>query len=128
MKLNAKTIARLILGLGYTIFSLNFFFHFFPLPQPPEAMGKIEGAIFATGYWFQFVKITELVGGLLLLSGLFVPLAIVILAPVTLNIIVMHLFLDPAGMAPALVLFILNVYLGLAYIKYYKPMLQARTE
>ncbi len=128
MKQKLRTLARLLLGLMLVVFSLNFFFHFIPLPTPTEAMGKIEGAIYATGYWFQFEKILELVIGLLLLSGYFIPLALVLLAPLTVNIVVMHVFLDPAGMGPALVLLVLHLYLATTYFKYYRPFLVAKAD
>ena len=121
--LNSKTAARILLGLAYTVFGLNFFFHFLPMPPSTEAMGKITGAIYGTGYMFQFIKLTEITCGLLLLSGFFVPLALVVLAPITVNIVLMHGFLDPAGIIPALVILVLHVFLGAKYLNYYKPML-----
>ncbi len=124
---HAKTAARIILGLAYTVFGLNFFFQFLPLPPSTEAMGAIIGAIYNTGYMFQFIKITEIVGGLMLLSGLFVPLALVVLAPITLNIVLMHGFLDPSGMALGLLIFVVHVFLGIQYLNYYRPMLAAKT-
>ena len=90
-----KLAARILLGLAYLIFGLNFFLQFLPLPPSTEAMGKITGAIYQTGYMFQFIKLTEIVGGLLLVLGLYVPMALIVLAPVTLNSVLMHAFLDP---------------------------------
>jgi hypothetical protein len=126
--MKTKMIARTLLGLAFTIFSLNFFFHFLPNPPSTEAMGKVTGAMYQTGYWFQFIKTVELVSGLLLLANLFVPLVLVVLAPITINIILMHGFLDPAGIGPAAVILVLHVYLGIAYINYYKPMLVAKAQ
>jgi putative oxidoreductase len=125
--MNAKTIARIILGLAYTVFGLNFFFHFLPMPPSTDAMGKITGAIYGTGYMFQFIKLTEIICGLLLLANLFVPLALVMLAPITINIVLMHGFLDPAGIGAALVIVVMHVFLGLKYLNYYKPMLAAKS-
>jgi putative oxidoreductase len=126
--MNKLTLAaRILLGLGYTVFGLNFFFQFFPLPPSSEAMGQVTGAIYQTGYLFQFIKLTEIVCGLLLLSGLFVPLALVILAPVTLNIVLMHAFLDPAGLGAGVALMALHLFLGFSNLKHYRPLLVART-
>ncbi len=124
---HGTTAARIILGLAYTVFGLNFFFHFLPQPPSTEAMGAITGAIYSTGYMFQFIKITEIVGGLMLLSGMFVPLSLVILAPITLNIVLMHGFLDPSGIALGLLLFVIHVFLGIRYLNFYRPMLAAKT-
>lgn len=123
-----KLAARILLGLAYLIFGLNFFLQFLPLPPSTEAMGKITGAIYQTGYMFQFIKLTEIVGGLLLVLGLYVPMALIVLAPVTLNIVLMHAFLDPAGVGAGLVLTILHIFLGFAYLKHYRPLFVAKAE
>lgn len=128
LPIQTKTIARVLLGALYLTFGLNFFLHFLPMPPPNEAMGKILGAMFETGYWFPFIKITEIVFGALILAGLFVPLSLVVLAPVTLNIVLMHGILDPSGIGAGLVILVLHIYVGLSYLKYYRPMLAAKTE
>ena len=92
------TAARLFLGLVFTVFGLNFFLHFLPMPAPPPQAGAFEGALFASGYLFPLLKVTEVVTGLLLLGGLLVPLALALLAPVIVNIVAFHLFLAPAGL------------------------------
>lgn len=120
---HAKTGARTILGLIYFVFGLNFFFQFLPQPPSTEAMSNLTGAIYMSGYMFQFIKITEIVGGALLLLNLFTPLALVILAPITLNILAMHAFLDPAGLPVGLLLTVVHIALGYFYFDKFKPML-----
>ena len=73
------------------------------------------GGLMGSGYFWPFLKITEIVCGLLLLSGIGVPLALVVLAPITTNIVLFHVFLEPANIAVALVLLVLHLYLGYAY-------------
>ena len=49
--------ARIVLGLIYFVFGLNFFFHF--LPTPPSAGGVAEafvGGLFQSGYFFPMLK------------------------------------------------------------------------
>ncbi len=121
-----KVGTRSILGLVYLIFGLNFFLQFLPVPPSSEEMSKLTGAIYMSGYMFQFIKITEIVGGALLLLNLFTPLALVILAPITLNIVAMHAFLDPAGLPIGLVITALHIFLGVLYIENFKPMLKAK--
>ena len=123
---HVKTAARLLLGVLFLTFGLNFFFQFLPMPPSPEPMGKLMGAFFESGYLFQFIKVTEILMGLLLLANLFVPLALVILAPITLNIVAAHLFLDPAGIGAAALILVLHVFLGVQYFSYYKTMLTAK--
>src|SRR5436190_4120927 len=93
------TAARLFLGLVFTVFGLNFFLHFLPMPPAPPRAASFAGALFASGYLFPLLKSTEVVAGLLLLRGRFVPLALAVLAPIVINIVGFHLFLAPAGMA-----------------------------
>ena len=121
-----KTPARYLFGVIWVVFGLNFFLHFIPMPPPNEAEGAFLGAMFATGYFFPFVKVVEIICGLLLLSNLFVPLALVVIAPITLNILLVHTFLDQSGLPIALLVTALNLILGLAYIEKFKPMLQAK--
>jgi uncharacterized membrane protein YphA (DoxX/SURF4 family) len=118
--------ARLLLGLLYTVFGLNFFLHFIPLPPNPEAANNLLGAFFAAGYLFPFIKITEIVGGVALLSGLFAPLALVVLAPITLNIFAFHLFLAPDGLPVTVLILALHLFLGYANKDKYASILKAK--
>lgn len=59
------------------------------------------------------LKIAEILSGILLLSGRFVPLALLILAPIVLQIVMFHVFLYSGGMALPIVILILELYLGL---------------
>ena len=70
------------------------------------------GALAASGYFFPLLKATEVIAGLLLLSGQRVPLALTVLAPVVVNISAFHLFLAPEGLGMAAVLVALEIYLA----------------
>ncbi len=121
----AITAARYALGLLLLIFGLNGFLHFLPMPEMPEAAGRFLGAMVETGYLFPLVKLIEISVGVMLLTNRFVPLALVLLAPISVNIVAFHLFLDPAGIAAGAVVFLLNLFLLLAYKPVYEPMLRA---
>jgi uncharacterized membrane protein YphA (DoxX/SURF4 family) len=127
MKSKLILAARILLGLIFFVFGLNFFLHF--LPQPPMAgpAGAFAGAMFATGYLFILVKVVEVVSGLLLLAGRFVTLALALLAPIVVNIVFFHLFLAPAGILVPLVVLALELFLAWSYRNVYRPMLAART-
>lgn len=126
MKEKLPVIVRTVFGLGFTIFGLNGFFHFLPLPPPEGEAAKFIDALVGSGYFYQFLKGTELVCGLLLLSGYFVPLALVVLAPVLLNIVLFHLFLDPAGLPTGIILTAIEVYLAWAYGGSFKGVLTVK--
>lgn len=107
--------SRVILGLLYVVFGLNFFFQFLQMPPPPEAGGQFLGALFATGYIFPIIKTIEIVAGLALISGFFVPLALLLLAPITVNILLYHTILDPAGAGLAIALTVLSLLVAWGY-------------
>ncbi len=91
------TLLRLALGLLFFVFGLNGFLGFLPQPPVPPEAGAFLAALGATGYMFPLVKGTELVAGMFLLSGRFVPLALLFLAPVVVNIIAFTVVLSPAN-------------------------------
>ena len=121
------TAARLLLGLVFTTFGLNFFLHFLPTPPPPpRALAAIMG-LMANGYLMQLAHATEVVAGVLLLTGFFVPLALALLAPVIVNIVAFHLLLAPSGLGLGLLVLALEIGLAWAYRAAFAPMLRART-
>jgi putative oxidoreductase len=112
---NLTTAARLFLGLVFTVFGLNFFLHFLPTPPPAPRAAAFAGALFSSGYLFPLLKTTEVMAGLLLLSGRFVPLALAVLAPIVINIVGFHLFLAPSGVPLALAMLATELYLSWAH-------------
>ena len=126
MKSKLVLAARILLGLIFFVFRLNFFFHFLPQPPPPPAAAAFAGAMFATGYLFVLLKVVEVASGLLLLIGRFVPLALALLAPVVVNIIMFHAFLAPAGLPVPILVLALELGLAWSYRDAFRPMLAAR--
>ena len=102
----AFVIARVLLGLVFTVFGLNAFLHFFPNPPVPGLAGQLMGALLGSHYYVIAFG-TELIGGALLLSNRYVPLALTLLGPVIVNILSFHMFLGAEGMAPAIVVTVL---------------------
>lgn len=120
--------ARIVLGLIYFVFGLNFFFHFIPTPPPAGGVADaFTGGLFQAGYFFPFLKGLEVILGTLLLVGLFVPLVLVILAPISINILLFHVFLAPGGSLMGIVIVAFNLYLAWAYRDYYKPLFTSKT-
>lgn len=118
--------ARIVLGLIYFVFGLNFFLNF--LPMPPQSGGPAETfvtGLFQSGYFFPFLKGIEVILGAALLIGVFVPLVLVILMPISLNILLFHAFLTDNPVM-SIVIIALQLYLAWAYRDYYKPLFQRR--
>lgn len=103
-------IARYLLGVIFVVFSLNFWLHFIPMPSPEEgslAAGFI-GALYMSGF-LAIVKVLELLGGILLLAGRYVNLALAVLGPIVVVIVLYHLFILEAGYPMAGLLGVLSI-------------------
>ena len=125
MKL-AATISRYLLGLMFTVFGLNGFLNFIKQPPPtdPNAIHFFTG-VAMSHYAYMFFAF-QLVAGLLLLSGYFVPLALVILAAELVNILTFHATMNPAGFAPGLLATVLWIIVFLQYRASFAPLLAAK--
>jgi uncharacterized membrane protein YphA (DoxX/SURF4 family) len=129
MKSKATTAARVLLGLVFFVFGLNFFLHFIPAtPMSGKAAEFMAGAM-ASGYLLQLVHATEAVAGAALLARRYVPLALTVLAPIVVNIVAFHAFLmPPVTMGVPLVILALEVFLAWSYRSAFRAVLRAREE
>jgi uncharacterized membrane protein YphA (DoxX/SURF4 family) len=113
MKQKLPTIARVLLGLVFLGSGIGgFVSHFAFPPDLPEGLLTFTKGLAASKYFLPFLKGTEIACGLLLVVGAFVPLALVVLAPIILNIFLTHLFLAPSGLPVALAVGALEIYLA----------------
>jgi hypothetical protein len=120
-------VFRLFLGAIYLIFGLNGLFSFLPGPTMAPAARNFIDALMATGYMFPLWKGVEVATGISLLAGRFVPLMLVVALPITLNIFLVHLILDPASLAIGLLLLLLHALLLLSHLQVYRPLLRSRS-
>ncbi len=122
------TAARILLGLVFFVCGLDGFLHFLPQPTEPPSEGAmaLAMALFKSGYMFPLIKGTEVAAGALLLANRFVPLALVIIAPVIVNIFAFHAFLAPSGLVLASVLVALELALAWSHRAAYRPLLAVR--
>ena len=113
MKNKLTLIARVLLGLIFFVFGIAGLFNLLPPPENiPENMMAFMTGLMATKYFFPLLKGTEAICGALLLSGAFVPLALVVLAPIVLNIFLVHAFMQPSGLPMAILVGLLEIYLA----------------
>lgn len=120
--LHAPTGARIVLGLIFFVFGLNGFLGFLPQPEVTAEGGAFLGALAATGYMFPLVKGTEVLAGALLLSNRLAPLALVLLAPVVVNIVAFHVVLSPGGYGMLATLVGLGGYLARHHWPSFAPL------
>jgi hypothetical protein len=122
-------IAGILMGLTFLVFGLNGFLHFIPQPKTmPEGAGAFFGALMKTGYMLPLIFGTQVIVGALLVSNRFVPLALALIAPVIVNIVAFHAFIEPSGAIMAGVVLVLEIYLAWSYRKAYLPMLAMRVK
>ena len=121
-------VARILLGLVFFVFGLDGFLHFVPQPtEPPsEPVLSFVVGLLKSGYMFPLIKGTEVAVGALLLSNRFVALALVVIAPVIVNIFAFHAFLAPSGVVIAGALVILAAYLAWVHRSAYRPLFAPR--
>jgi len=115
----AVIIARIILGGGFLVFGLNHFLNFFSQPQPdlPENAAKFGSALVASKY-MDVIKVLEAVGGAFVLTGLFLPLGLVILMPILVNIALFDfLLVEKPGLGQLFL--VLGIFLIIAYRAYF---------
>src|SRR6267378_2840509 len=121
------TIARLLLGLVFVVFGLNGFLNFISMgPMPSGLAGQFIGAL-ALSHYFWVVAALQVAGGALLLVNRFVPLGLVLLGPVIVNIVLYHVFLNPSGIALAVVVVILWLIVFYGHRQYFSGIFAQRT-
>ncbi len=115
-------IVRIALGLALLVFGANKFLHFIPMPEPNGDAKEFMTSLGATGYLFPVVGFLEVIIGVMLLLKKWVAFALVLLAPISINIMLFHLFLDIPGAPFALLILIFNGILIFKHWQQYKPL------
>src|SRR5271169_2664743 len=121
-----SVVARYLLGLIFTVFGLNGFLNFIHQPPPANPLALQFLIAVSSSHFAAFFFALQVLGGLLLLSGYFVPLALTILAAELYNILAFHLTLAPASSTPALVASVLWVLVFLQYRESFKEIFSAK--
>ena len=120
----ATIIARSLLGLIFVVFGSNMFLHFIPMPPPPEGPAReFMTALFMSHYVY-VVGALQVVGGLILLSGRWVPLGLTLLGPVIVNIVCFHVLMAPAGLPMALVVSFFALFLLWRYREHFAGLVK----
>ena len=116
----SHTILRIALGLMLLLFGLNKFIWFlqdFDFTGYPQAQYLFDALRYSwsdssgNGYIMALVGLTEVIVGLLLILKKWVPLALVMLVPISINIVLFHAFLNIPNIGPAIVVALINGYL-----------------
>lgn len=121
-------VSKYIIGLIYFVFGLSFFF--VTPPPPDESIAPFMTGLMSTGYFFPFLKVTETVCGALVIAGFFAPLALVILAPITIQIFLFHAVMTPGitNLIIPIAMIVLHVLAARNYWSVYQPLLKPKTK
>src|SRR6266550_1342757 len=117
--------ARFVLGLIFLIFGLNGFLHFIPSPPLTGTVGQFVGALYVSHY-LVVVFLVQLIGAILLLINRYVPLALTMLAPIIVNILLVHILMAPSGLPLAIVVTVLWIVVFLSVRSAFGGLLQER--
>ncbi len=107
--------ARILLGLIFVVFGFNGFLHFIHMPPTTNPLAEQFFNALAISRYMNVVSALQIIGGLLVLLGFFVPLGLTILCSILVNILLFHALMAPAGLPLALVCAALAVFLVWRY-------------
>ena len=99
----ASMIARYLFALIFIVFGLNGFLHFLPQPPPTSEMVKQYVTVMVASHYLMVIFALQLIAAVLFLFRRTVPLALIIAAPLIVNILLFHALMDPHGIVPGLV-------------------------
>ncbi len=110
----APTVASILLGLLFVMSAITVLFNLAPMPELPKdtPISHFMAAFGPTGY-MKFVKVIELLGGILLVIPKTRNLGLLCLGPIILNILAFHHFVAGDGILQPMLIVIslLAVYL-----------------
>lgn len=122
----AVLIVRILLGLIFLASSVVVLFKLVPVPPLTGNVKIFNDGLAATGYFIPMLKVIELVCAIALITGFFVPLALVVLFPIVVHIFVYHAVLAPEGLVIGALLLVANLFLAYYHRQRYAPLFRAR--
>jgi len=117
-------IARVLLGLIFVFFGSNAFLHFLPMPPLPQGLAGLYLKAFLESGYVYVIGGMQVIAGLLLLIGRFVPLGLTILGAIIFNIWAFHILMAPEGFPPAAVVTLLWAFLVWRYCESFAGLLR----
>ncbi len=100
-----------MLGLIFVAFGLNGFLNFLPMRSFSDTSGAFMMALVETGYFFPLLKLCEFTAGIMILTGRMMSIGLLMLAPITVNVFLFHVFLEPGGIIMGTVVLGLELFL-----------------
>jgi len=124
----AVIIVRTLIGLLFLFASIAYFA--FPAPPLPDGLSEntktFLAGLDASKYILTITKIFELLCGLMFVSGRFVALAVVLIAPIAVNILLVNAIHMPSGLPIAIPLFLGILFLAYTEREKYAPLFTSK--
>jgi uncharacterized membrane protein YphA (DoxX/SURF4 family) len=107
-------VLRILLGAAMIIFGASKFFN---APPDPEAMGEGMYSIMTVFYspFMLMIGALELLSGLALVVGKFIPVALTLCIAIMFNAFMLHVFYDPKNFLFSLIFLLLGIVLVFAH-------------
>jgi len=118
--------ARVALGLIFGLSGMNHVLGLVPMPPMEGATALFWEGLAQTKYFFPLLGLVELAAGALLATGWMVPLALVLIAPVVVNVVLFHAWLAPQGLGIAALVLLLTAAVARSHWAAFRGLLAAR--
>lgn len=114
--MNDKIIigVRVLFGLFMLVFGINKFVGFLEMPVIPGDGGELM-RIYAQSGFLKIIGVLEIIFGLLLIVGKFVPLSLTFLVAIMTNAVIFHILHDPGGVGGGAVGLLMGLFLVFMY-------------
>ena len=126
MKEKIRLAVQVLFGVVILAAGINKLYLFMPVPEQTPAGKEFIDFLYATGYLMYVIAIVEIVGGSLLVLNRLAPFALLLLAPVTTNILLFHIFLEQKGLLMGIFIFTLQIVLFALYRQKFTPIVKFR--
>ena len=121
--MNKKVILVIRVLFGMMMIGLGVLgFMKLPIPDYPAAPKSFLIALSNTGYINYAIELIFIIAGLMFVSGRYVALGALLLAPIIVNILLFHIFLDIKSIPLAVVVALLNIFIAYTERDKYKPL------
>jgi uncharacterized membrane protein YphA (DoxX/SURF4 family) len=116
------TVVRILFGLMFVFSGVSgLMAGFSGLKGIPDQMLPSTQALWNMGL-FQMIKVTEVVSGLMLVTGFLPALAVIFLAPLAVGIVIYNSQIAPAFVPTGLVVCAFEIYFGYVYWEKYRAL------
>ena len=119
---------RVALGLVFFIVGTIGLLRLAPIPTYTGRAADFLEALRATNYLWATINALQVLCGALLGLGFFVPLMLVLLAPLVFNIVLYHIFLEPVGLPIAVILLALELFLAYCHRASFQSLFELKAD